>query len=117
VRDPPGLIAARIWPKPFEAREKQKWGWSLDILMEEALDRQRLFIELQHPADDLAVKEPPVQRSLSLRCVVDPSHPGLDLALLARVSAPRPQAVRSLAETYWRECAASSPTITTCSPL
>src|SRR5512145_2064899 len=97
------LFAARICPRPFQVREKQKWGWSLDLLLDEALDRQRLFIELQHPADDLALDEPQVQRTLSLRCAHDPSRQGLDLALLARVSAPGRQSARSLAEAYWRE--------------
>jgi hypothetical protein len=88
---------------------KWKWGLLADALLEEAIDRQRLFIEAQHPADIMMQSELPDHRTLALRCIRDPSQPDLVLVLIAKVCAFDPDSAGVAALHYWEKLKALLP--------
>ena len=103
------LFAAQVRVPPFDERVQSRWGWTAQDLLLEALDRQLLFIESQHPRDDLAQEEEPARRTLALRCLVDPAHGCLSLVLIGKVCDLKRELARQAALAYWRELAAVFP--------
>lgn len=111
------IFAAQIFPKPFEERLKWKWGFNAAVLLEEAIDRQRLFIESQHPANILTQSEPSNCQTLALRCLRNPDHSNLDLLLLGKVWARDAEAARVSASYFWNELQALFPYDFTIQPI
>jgi hypothetical protein len=97
------VFAASIRLRPFADNAQWQWGWNAGALLEEALDRQRLFLEAQHPQDDLSLAGPEDRQTLALRCIRDPAEPHLGLSLLGKVCAPSADAARNGARAYWEE--------------
>jgi hypothetical protein len=100
------MFACQIGIRPFEERLKLKWGFSPAFLLEEALDRQKLFVESQlsnNPIDGQIEG-----RTLSLRCVCIPNK-GLQLGLIAKVLAETQEQAHTVAQNYWRELASIFP--------
>jgi hypothetical protein len=94
------MFACHIGVRSYEERIKLKWGFSPAFLLEEALDRQKLFIESQlspNPIDGHVEK-----RALALRCLSVPGS-GLRLGLVARILAESQEIARGSALNYWRE--------------
>ena len=94
------MFACQIRVRAYEERLKLKWGFSPAFLLEEALDRQKLFIESQlsnNPIDNQIE-----QRSLTLRCICVPKS-GLLFGLVAKVLAKSQEKVQSFALNYLRE--------------
>jgi hypothetical protein len=100
------MFACQIRIRPYEERVKLKWGFNEAVLLEEALDRQKLFLESQlsyNPIDKQIE-----QRTLSLRCICLPKS-GLLLGLVAKVLAESQEKAQLLALTYLREIEAIFP--------
>jgi hypothetical protein len=100
------LFACQIRVRSYEERLKLKWGFSPAFLLEEALDRQKLFIETQrsnNPIDNQTE-----QRSLTLRCICVPQL-GLLLGLVGKVLAESQEKAQSLALSYLRELESTFP--------
>jgi hypothetical protein len=100
------LFACQIRIRSYEERLKLKWGFSPAFLLEEALDRQKLFIESQlfnNPIDNQIE-----QRSLTLRCICVPKS-GLLLGLVGKVLAESQEKAQSIALSYLRELEATFP--------
>ena len=100
------MFACQIGIKPYEERLKLKWGFSPAFLLEEALDRQKLFIESQlfnNPVDGQNE-----HRTLALRCIGIPES-GLRLGLVAKVMADTDEEANLLAQNYFREIEAVFP--------
>lgn len=103
-------VALRVWPRPFPEREAHKWGWNAGALLDEALDRQRLFLSGLHPRGLHALGAPGAyMRSVSLRCVSYPEEGALSLAVLGAVSAPDETSARRLAQDFAGELAGLLP--------
>lgn len=103
-------VALRVWPRPFPEREAHKWGWNAGALLDEALDRQRLFLAGLHPRSLHALGAPGAYtRSVCLRCVARPAVGSLSLAVLGAVSAEDEASARRLAQDFARELAALLP--------
>lgn len=104
---PPGKgwhaqFAASIQIRPFKELERLKWGFNFGSLLEEVIDRQRLFIESQHfPGEP--VQEPEEGRTLALRCLNDPEAAQLRLSLLVKVHASTRQRAHAFALQTWQE--------------
>jgi|GEM_PF-881535 len=111
------IFAAQIHPKPFDQRLTWKWGFNAAVLLDEALDRQRLFIEAQHPADIQSRREPASGRALALRCLHEPGSSTVELVLLARVWASNLELVQAAAFEYWDELQAIFPYDYTIQPI
>ena len=100
------MFACQIRVRSYEERLKLKWGFSPAFLLEEALDRQKLFIESQlfnNPIDNQIE-----QRSLTLRCICVPKS-GLLFGLVAKVLAESQERAQSLAQSYLRELESTFP--------
>jgi len=94
------MFAFQIGIRSFDERLKLKWGFNSAVLLEEALDRQKLFIESQlynNPMDNRIE-----QRTLALRCICVPKS-GLLLGLVAKVLAESQEKAQSFALNYLRE--------------
>jgi hypothetical protein len=94
------MFACQIGIRPFEERLKLKWGFSPAFLLEEAIDRQKLFIESQlanNPIDEYVE-----QRTLALRCICVPNS-GLRLGLVAKTLAASQEEAHATALNYCRE--------------
>jgi hypothetical protein len=107
--DHQALMAARVIPKPFSLVHRWRWGFTNQSLLEEALDRQRLFIEAQHTGDDLAVQPPGDLFTLALRCFNDPQTAELNLVLVAKVKAADAARAQTAANDYWEVLKATFP--------
>ena len=94
------MFACQIGILPFEKREKLKWGFTPAFLIEEATDRQKLFIESQLPANP--VEGHLDRRTLAFRCISMPNA-GLQLSLVAKVLAASEDEAHATALTYCRE--------------
>ena len=95
------LFAYRVKLRPFDEIIKRKWGFNLGVLMEEAHDRQRLFVATQHFAGERFQDEH--RRTLSLRCRSEPGGRRLQLSLLGKVCGPDPDTAARSALEYARE--------------
>lgn len=82
-----GVFACQVYFRPFEELDRFRHGFNLDTLLNEALDRLRLFIETQHfpgQVDDAYIPYSQ-RRALALRCV-NCAEPGrLTLVVMGRV--------------------------------
>jgi hypothetical protein len=108
------LFACQIRIRSYEERLKLKWGFSPAFLLEEALDRQKLFIESQlsnNPIDNQIE-----QRALALRCICVPKS-GLLFGLVGKVLAESQEKARSLALSYVRELESTFPYDYTIQPV
>jgi hypothetical protein len=100
------MFACHIGIRPYEERLKLKWGFNEAALLEEALDRQKLFLESQLFNNSIDVQIE--QHTLSLRCSVFPKS-GLLLGVVAKVLAESHEKVHSLALNYLKEIEAIFP--------
>ena len=93
------LFACQIRVRSYEERLKLKWGFSPAFLLEEALDRQKLFIESQ--LSNNPIDHQTEQRSLTLRCFCIPQS-GLRFCLVGKVLADSQERARADAQSYLR---------------
>lgn len=103
------LFAGQILLKPFEELVAMKWGFSQEALLKEAWDRQKLFVEAHHYADERGFVEPPDGRTLALRIIHDPSSPNLQIILLGKIYAGTGEAAYTNALDYWHEISSLFP--------
>lgn len=94
------LFACQIRIRPFEERIKLKWGFSAAFLLEEALDRQKLFIESQYANNP--IQEQTAQRILAFRCISAPNS-GMILSLIGKVQATSQEEANQGAVSYCKE--------------
>lgn len=94
------MFACHIGVRSYEERLKLKWGFSPAFLLEEALDRQKLFLESQLSSNP--IDEHIELRTLALRCISVPNS-GLRLGLVTKVLATSQEEAIATAENYCRE--------------
>jgi hypothetical protein len=100
------MFACQIGVPVYKEREKFRWGFSAAFLLEEAIDRQKLFIESQLSINP--IDEHTEQRTLGLRCICVPNV-GLRLGLVAKVLAASQEEALLSAQNYCRELEAVFP--------
>ncbi len=95
-------FAAAIKIRKFEELVKLKWGFDFSALLNEVIDRQRLFIESQHfPGEPR--EQPGENRTLSLRFIHDPIGHRIRPYLLIKVQAKDRDSAVDLANETWQE--------------
>lgn len=100
------MFACQVGIRPFKEREQLKWGFNAAVLLEEALDRQKLFLEAQ--LHNNPIETSTEQRALALRCVCEPGK-GLLLAVIGKAMAESQEQARASALSYLREVEAIFP--------
>ncbi len=108
------MFACQIGIRPFKHREQLKWGFNAAVLLEEALDRQKLFLEAQlhnNPIDPSTE-----QRTLALRCIGVPKT-GLLLSVIGKTTAESQEQAKASALNYLREVQAIFPYDYTVHPM
>jgi len=100
------MFACQINVLSYDERLEFRWGFAPAFLLDEAIDRQKLFIETQF------VENPFVsqihQRTLALRCINLPNS-GVQLGLVAKTLADSKEKAQMAAETYWNELKSTFP--------
>lgn len=79
-----------------------KWGFNAGALLDEALDRLKLFIKSFHTIDIYNQAEPQYPRTLALRCINIPGE-GLQLGLVGKIFSPSQSEALSTAAIFSRE--------------
>ena len=100
------MFACQISIRPYEERFQFRWGFSPAFLLEEAIDRQKLFVESQ--LFDNPFVNQNAHRTLALRCISVPNS-GVQLGLIAKVFSDSKEKSQSVAETYWYELESTFP--------
>ena len=95
-------FALAIKIRKFDELVKRKWGFDFSALLNEVLDRQRLFIESQHFPGEPRV-QPPENRTLSLRFIHDAIGRRIRPYLIIKVQAGDREAALELASETWQE--------------
>jgi hypothetical protein len=110
-RGPDGQSLPPLWHASFACKVKlrsgeewlkMKWGFNASLLIEEALDRARLFVESQYSTDLELNRRTGDYRTLALRCRVKPDE-GLALAIMGKVCAGSESEAQEKAQVYCRE--------------
>lgn len=94
-------FAFQVFHLPAGEWQKKRWGFSPAFLLEEALDRQRLFIESQAVNEETFLKGDEPRRTLSLRGI-NLAGIGLQMALLGKVDSPNKTQAQEEARNYAR---------------
>jgi hypothetical protein len=100
------IFACQINVRPFDERLKFRWGFAPAFLLEEAVDRQKLFVESQLLENPFANQS--TQRTLALRCISIPKS-GIQLGLVAKVLADTQKNAEAAATMYWYELESTFP--------
>lgn len=96
-------FAFQIFHRPAEEWLAMRWGFNASALLDEALDRYRLFIESQSLSEAaFLANDQPADRTLTLRGINLPGE-GLQMAVLGKASAPEKPAAQQAARDYARE--------------
>lgn len=101
------MFACQVCVQAFAEVQKLRWGFNAAVLLVEALDRQKLFIESQYhgnPLQEIA----PEERAIAFRAIRLPSA-GLLLALVGKVSAASQEKAHELGLAYCDELVSTFP--------
>ena len=94
------LFACQITVLKYQDWANLKWGFNASALLEEALERQRLFFELQYTINNDIRYEDPSCCTLALRYINLPNE-GLLLAVLGKIFAQSKTAAKDNALAYY----------------
>ncbi len=97
-----GLFACQVNNLPYDQWGRLRWGFNAAALMDEALERYKIFIEAQYAVHPERRMDLPHQHTLALRAVSRPGI-GLRLAICGKVPGPSQSAAEQEARRYCRE--------------
>ncbi|MEW6405950.1 MAG: hypothetical protein AB1649_29540 [Chloroflexota bacterium] len=103
------FFACEIQIRSRDVRDMLKWGWNWGALLDEAIDRQRLFIESQHFVAEPGQTAPLECRTLALRYLYDPQSPGLQMGIVGKVIGITEETARIAAVQHWRQIQSTFP--------
>lgn len=101
-------FAFQVFHRPPEEWSKMKWGFNAGVLLEEALDRYKLFVESQAAQEEEFFMGAAPDAALALRGIHVPEE-GLTMTLLGRHSAPEKEQAGENARRYALQVFASFP--------
>ncbi|HNE03576.1 MAG TPA: hypothetical protein PLT08_03595 [Anaerolineales bacterium] len=93
---------------PAEEWLKMRWGFNAGALLDEAMDRNRLFLESQGINETLYFDENLPTRTLVIRGIKRPGN-GLQMSVLGKVNAASQEQAKQSAEKYAREILSTFP--------
>lgn len=101
-------FACKVKLQPGKDWFEMRWGFNAGVLLEEALDRARLFIESQHSSVVDLNRRYGDQHTLSLRCKVKPNK-RLAFAIIGKVCANTEAEAHQNSKIYCREICSTFP--------
>ena len=101
-------FAFRVFHRPSEEWVKMRWGFNAGVLLEEALDRARLFIESQSVSETIFFNREQPIRTLALRGINLPDT-GVQMSLIGKVTASDQKQAEQAGREYARELASIFP--------
>lgn len=101
-------LAWQVCLRPYKDWLNSRWGFNAGALLEEAIDRLKLFIESQYVINFEAHSENWDERTLALRCINLPGQ-GLMLGLLGKICTSAEKEIESKATSFGREIEAVFP--------
>lgn len=96
------IFACQVGVRPYQEWVKLKWGFNASALFDEALERQRLFLESQYTLKNDFRLENTDQRTLAYRFIARPGD-GILIAILGKIQAQSREDVYQSALSYYRE--------------
>jgi hypothetical protein len=102
------VFACQVFHRPAEEWIKMRWGFNAGALLDEALDRYKLFIESQAVSEAEFQTGRKQNNTLALRGIHSPEF-GLQMALLGKSSAPNKELAQQTALHYAREVFSTFP--------
>jgi len=101
------MFACQLGVMDHQSWAGLRWGFNAGILFEEALERQRLFLESQHSYDVEQGLEFSAIRAIAFRFIN--MDRGLSIVLIGKVTAKTKEQVEVLAFDYFRELTSTFP--------
>jgi hypothetical protein len=102
------LFACQIGILPHQEWVKLKWGFNASALFDEAMDRQRLFLESQHRVWNEIGTEMPDHRSLAMRLIKHPAD-SLMITLVGKIHGHTDAEAQQKALAFLREIESTFP--------
>ncbi|NOH04482.1 MAG: hypothetical protein HND47_22185 [Chloroflexi bacterium] len=102
------VFAFQAFLRPIDQWIKMKWGFNTAVLLEEALDRFKLFLESQVTSDEFQSEDEQSNRTLALRCINLPGE-GLQFAILGKAADPEKEHALTAGRVYAREIFSTFP--------
>ena len=109
------MFACQIGILDHQSWTGLRWGFNAGVLFEEALDRQRLFLESQHSFDSNLGVEYPEIRAIAFRYIT--TSDGILVVLIGKVSAKTKEQVEISANEYYHELKSTFPYDYSLSPV
>lgn len=102
------VFAFQVFHRPAEEWLKMRWGFNAGVLLDEALDRHKLFLESQAVNDSSFYAGTIPNTMLALRGIRTLGS-GLQMAVLGKLSAPGREQAQQAAQRYAREIFSTFP--------
>ncbi len=109
------MFACQVGVLDHQSWTGLRWGFNAGALFEEALDRQRLFLESQHSFDSNLGLEYPEIRVVAFRYIT--TSDGILVVLIGKVSAKTREQVEISANEYYHELKSTFPYDYSLSPV
>jgi len=102
-------FALQIFHRPSAEWLAMRWGFNAGALLDEALDRYKLFLESQSLNETtFLANDQPAERTLALRAINLPGQ-GVQMAFLGKANAPEKAIAQQAARDYAREILSTFP--------
>ena len=101
-------FACQVNILPFHDWSKLKWGFNAATLLDEFIERQKLFLESQYEVRHHLGSEAPDYRTLTFRCINLPGD-GLLVAVLGKIHAKTLEEVEKSILAHYREVKSTIP--------
>lgn len=109
------MFACQVGVLDHQSWTSLRWGFNAGVLFEEALDRQKLFLESQHSFDSNLGLEYPEIRAVAFRYITTKN--GILIVLIGKVSAKTREQVEISANEYYHELKSTFPYDYSLSPI
>ncbi|MBI3151653.1 MAG: hypothetical protein HYZ21_05945 [Chloroflexi bacterium] len=96
------MFAFQVFHRPADEWLAMRWGFNAGALLDEALDRYKLFIESQSMSEAAFLESDQPDRTLAMRGMNLPGQ-GLQMALIGKASSPEKPMALQAAKDYARE--------------
>lgn len=101
------LFACQLDVLDHESWKELRWGFNAGVLFDEALERQKLFLESQHSFDTYLGLEYPEIRAIAFRYIT--TSEGMLVVLIGKVSAKTRELAELTANEYYHELKSTFP--------